>query len=210
MKNVLIVAGGQAVSSDALVGLPTGVFVIAADGGLAHARALGLRVDEAVGDFDSASSEDLAWARTQGARIEEHPAVKDATDLELALHSALAQGPQRIVVLGGHGGRFDHWLANVLLLAAPEFADVEITARMGSNLITIIRDTAALAGNPGDIVSLLPTHGAAHGVRTSGLAYPLRGETLPAGTTRGVSNVFVDSAATVSLDDGVLVVVQPL
>jgi thiamine pyrophosphokinase len=46
-------------------------------------------------------------------------------------------------------------------------------------------------------------------VRTEGLEFPLRGETLYPGSTRGVSNEFVDGAAAVSLDDGVLLVVLP-
>ena len=45
----------------------------------------------------------------------------------------------------------------------------------------MIRGARTLAGTPGDIVSLLPVHGPAEGVTTSGLEYPLRGETLPGG-----------------------------
>ena len=46
-------------------------------------------------------------------------------------------------------------------------------------------------------------------VVTVGLRYPLCRETLPAGTTRGVSNEFLDGIATVSLDSGVLLAVLP-
>ena len=57
--------------------------------------------------------------------------------------------------------------------------------------------------------SLLPLGGPAVGVLTDGLRFPLRHETLPAGTTRGVSNEFLGTSATVSLDEGVLLAVVP-
>jgi len=46
-------------------------------------------------------------------------------------------------------------------------------------------------------------------VRTMGLAYPLHGECLPAGTGRGVSNVLAAGSAQVALERGTLLVVQP-
>src|SRR6185295_1025335 len=97
-----------------------------------------------------------------------HPAAKDATDLELALDTARALGAQRIVVLGGHGGRLDHLLANALLLAAPSLADIEVVAQMGPARVTVVRHEATLHGRPGDVVTLLPAHGPARGVVTDG------------------------------------------
>ncbi len=192
-----------------LAGLPADAWVIAADGGIAHAFSLGLTVDEAIGDFDSASLEDLERVRAAGGRIETHPVAKDATDLELALGLAVARKPRRVVVIGGHGGRFDHWLGNAFLLAAPQYASVELVARMGAATLTVIRRSVELHGSSGELVSLLPVHGPAAKVRTEGLLYPLVDEDLPIGTTRGVSNVFTGERATVSLDAGVLLAVQP-
>jgi thiamine pyrophosphokinase len=203
------VAGGEESAADVLADLPADAWVIAADGGVAHAFALGLPVHEAIGDFDSATGADLARVKAAGGRIEAHPVAKDATDLELALSLAVAREPRRVVVIGGHGGRFDHWLANALLLAAPRYAGVGLEARMGAATLTVVRGKAALAGRAGEVVSLLPVHGSALGVRTVGLLYPLVDEDLPVGTTRGVSNVFVEERASVSLTGGVLLAVQP-
>ena len=47
-----------------------------------------------------------------------------------------------------------------------------------------------LEGEPGELVTLVAVNGPAEGVTTEGLAYPLRGETLEPGSSRGVSNVF--------------------
>jgi thiamine pyrophosphokinase len=66
-----------------------------------------------------------------------------------------------------------------------------------------------IAGARGDLVTLGPGGGAADGGRTTGLRFPLDGERLDAATTRGVSNELTANQATVTVDDGVLLVVQP-
>lgn len=206
---VIVVAGGEPPSAAALAGLPVDAFVIAADSGIDSAQAIGLHVGLAVGDFDSATPDAADRVLVSGGLVERYPVAKDATDLEIALDAALARGPERIVVLGGAGGRFDHWLAVALLLASPLYASVRIQARWAGATVTVVRSAAVLDGRPGDVVTLLPVHGVARGIHTEGLEYPLRGEELPAGTTRGVSNVLLGTEATVSLTDGVLLAVQP-
>jgi thiamine pyrophosphokinase len=208
-KLVVVVAGGPAPSVDAALGVPLDASVVAADGGLEHAASLGLRVDVAVGDFDSASADALAAAEAAGARIERHPAAKDATDLELALETALSLSPDRVLVLAGDGGRLDHLLAALLLLGSPRWSSVELDAEIGSARAHVIHGERTLTGRPGELLSLLALHGPAEGVRTEGLEYPLRGDTLQPGSTRGVSNLFVATEARISLERGVLVAVRP-
>jgi thiamine pyrophosphokinase len=206
---VVVVSGGEAPVLDATVLVPQGAIVVAADRGLEHAQGLGLEVDVAVGDFDSASPEAVAAAARAGVRVERHPEAKDATDLELALDAALELGAARILVLAGRGGRLDHELSSLLLLASERYASVQVDARVGEAHVHVVRRDRELEGTPGELVTLLPAHGAAHGVRTEGLAYPLRGETLEAGSTRGVSNVFAESSARVALERGVLLAIRP-
>lgn len=206
---VIVVTGGDPVDRAHLPAMSPGTRVIAADSGIEHAHALGLVVDLAIGDFDSVSPEALALAAAEGATVERHPAAKEATDLELALDAALALGPARVHVLGGHGGRLDHLLANVVLLAAPAYAAVEVTAQMGAARVTVVRRQATLTGPLGDLVSLMALHGPANGVTTTGLLYPLAGDDLCPGSTRGVSNELIHERATVTVGGGVLVAVQP-
>jgi thiamine pyrophosphokinase len=66
----------------------------------------------------------------------------------------------------------------------------------------------SLLGAIGDLVSLLPIGGGAEGVRTVGLRFPLGGESLALGPSRGLSNVVVDHPASVSLERGTLLVVE--
>lgn len=189
--------------------LADGAFVVAADGGADTALALGLHVDLAIGDFDSLSAGGLAALERAGTRIEKHPAAKNATDLELALDAALAAAPRSILVVGSAGGRLDHVLSSLELLASSRYVGVELDAQLGDALVHVIRDSRAFQGTPGELLSLHAVHGAARGVLTEGLRYPLVGETLEPGSSRGVSNVFAEPEARVSLTDGVLLAIRP-
>jgi thiamine pyrophosphokinase len=59
----------------------------------------------------------------------------------------------------------------------------------------------------GVFVSLVPFGGDASGVSTRGLYYPLDGAVLRMGSSRGISNVFVDDEAYVEVKDGLLLVI---
>jgi thiamine pyrophosphokinase len=206
---VVVVSGGEAPGPRAVRAVPLGVPVVAADRGLDYALALGLDVTVAVGDFDSASPEAVADAEASGTRIVRHAAEKDATDLELALDAALALEPERILVVAGEGGRLDHALSTLLLLASPRYDSAQIDALVGAARVHVVRKERVLDGAPGELVSLVPVHGPAVGVTTEGLVYPLRLETLDPGSTRGVSNVFEGTHARVSLEAGALLAIRP-
>ncbi|MEX1006893.1 MAG: thiamine diphosphokinase [Acidimicrobiia bacterium] len=205
----LVFAGGDPPPPSAIADLPAADLVVAADSGLHHAVALGFRVDLVVGDLDSVDPAALDAAAAAGTTVDAHPAAKDFTDLELALQAARNRGCSRAVVIGGAGGRVDHFLANLLLLASPEFVGLDVEARVGSADVFVVRAAREVRGQPGDFCSLLALGGPARGVHTAGLRFPLRGETLHPGSTRGLSNELLEPVAQVSLDDGVLLVVLP-
>jgi thiamine pyrophosphokinase len=205
----LVFAGGDPPGPEGLARSAGADLVIAADSGLAHARALGVHVDLVIGDLDSVDPAALDAAVADGTVVEQHPAAKDATDLELALDAALHRGATAVHVVGVGGGRLDHFLGNVLLLASPHYATARVDAHVGGAHVTVVHDHVDLDGAPGALCSLLPLGGPAVGVLTDGLRFPLHRETLPPGTTRGVSNEFLGTRATVSLESGVLLAVIP-
>jgi thiamine pyrophosphokinase len=205
----VIFAGGDAPDPAVVRALPADAYVIAADSGLEHAHAAGRAVDLVVGDFDSVDPVTLARAEAAGIPIETHPVDKDYTDLELALVAALRVGRPNLILVGIGGGRIDHYLANLLLLGHEQFAAVTIVAFAERTRISVVRDRIELQGAVGDLVSLLPIGGPAHGVTTTRLHWPLRGETLVPGEPRGLSNTFSSPTAEVSLTAGVLVIIQP-
>ena len=86
---------------------------------------------------------------------------------------------------------------------------VNVEARLGDAQVFVVRGECELHGEPGDLCTLLPLGGPALGVSTEGLRFPLRGETLEPGSTRGVSNEMLSSPARVSLVGGVLLAILP-
>ncbi len=183
--------------------------IIAADGGARHCRELGLIPGAIIGDFDSLTPEELAAFQASGSSLVPHPRRKDETDLELALGYARDQGADEILVLGGMGARWDQTLANVLLLAELDLPAGRALLADGNQEVCLLRggERLRLAGSLGDTVSLIPVAGDAQGVATQGLEYPLAGEPLRFGATRGVSNAIRSLPAAVSLLAGALLVV---
>ncbi len=208
-RHAVVVTGGDPIDPRLIPCLPDGTWVIAADSGLDRAEELGLAVHVAVGDFDSVSPGALQAAAAAGCRIERHPAAKDHTDLELGLLTAQEQGATHVMVLGGHGGRLDHFLANALVLANEAFAGLSVEAVMGGAQLVVVRQRSELLGEPGELVTLLALGGPARGVTTEGLRYPLDGDVLWPGSTRGVSNEMTAALATVTLTAGTLLAVRP-
>jgi len=206
-ETVVVVSGSAPIRSDGVGLVPAGAPVVAADAGVDHARAAGLTVSLAVGDFDSISAEGAASLGV--VEVERHPAEKDATDLELALDAALAFDPRRVLVLSGAGPRLDHLLVELGLIAAPRLAAVEVDAVFDSTHVHVVRSERRLTGEVGELVSLVPMHGPAVGSTTEGRVCPLRGETLEAGSSRGTSNVFAEPEARVLLEQGVLLAIRP-
>jgi len=178
--------------------------LVAADGGLQHCLAWGLRPDLLIGDLDSVADEDLSGLQSQGIEIQRHPARKDETDLELALCEVQRRGAREVIILGGLGGRWDQSLANSLLLANPDFRDLALRLVDGPQEIICIHagQTAHIEGSPGDTLSLIPLAGNASGIHTQGLEYRLAGEALEFATTRGVSNVLLEEQAQIRLQAG--------
>jgi thiamine pyrophosphokinase len=206
----VVVAAGDLDPADARF-LEDARSVIAADGGGASLDRLGVRPDMLIGDLDSIDAALVARFEAAGTRVERHPADKDASDAELAVRAALEAGATSIVLLGATGGsRLDHELANLLLLADPSLAGVEISAVSGAARVTALHAGArrALSGRAGDLVTLLPVGGDARGVTTTGLRWPLSEATLALGGSRGLSNEVSSAPASVALGGGVLLIVE--
>jgi thiamine pyrophosphokinase len=212
LATAVVFIGGTAPHPDVVARLPVPRFVIAADSGLDHALALDVDVDLVVGDLDSVSGSALTWARNRGIAIESHPTAKEATDTELALEAATARGVSQILVVSGIGDRVDHGLAALSGAASPRWAGARVEAWWGHAHVAVLHGPGhvTLAAPTGSLVSLVPVHGAATGLTTQGLEYPLTNETLPAGTSRGISNVVTSTPTSVSLSSGTVLVITPL
>ena len=206
----IVVAGGDAVPEDAAQ-LAGAQLVIAADSGAQWLEGRGMRPDLVVGDMDSIDPELLDRLRAGGVAVEPHPAEKDASDAELAVERAAAADANEIVILGGlRGERLDHELANLLLLVDDRWSHIELRLVRGPTTARALKGEGhlVLEGASGDLVTLLAVGGAATGVSTHGLRYPLVAENLAMGRSRGLSNEVEEAPASVSLQSGTLLVIE--
>lgn len=208
-KRALLFANGEAPERKFIAPfLNKNDMLIAVDGGLRHLKSLGLTPDMLIGDLDSVTAGDVAEAEAQGVEVRRFSVDKDETDLELALLAAVERGVDEILVFAALGGRLDHSLANLALLALPQLERRRVTFENGREEVFLIRCEAEIEGRAGDVVSLLPFFGAAGGVETRDLKYPLRRETLLSERTRGISNVMLKNRAGVSLQSGKLICIH--
>jgi thiamine pyrophosphokinase len=204
----IIFAGGTLQPGKAVdAAIRSADLVIAADSGAQTALQLGLIPAIVVGDFDSLSISPETL-KAQGCQLIGVPVEKDETDTELAINTAIQQGASEITLLGGLGGqRFEHSIANILLIA-----DYPLPIRIidGPSTCWLLRGpgNTTVTGEPDDLLSLFPLTADAHGVRTRDLYYPLRGETLRFGKPRGISNVLTTTQAQVSVEQGLLLVIH--
>ena len=207
---IVIFAGGTLRPGRAFYAAIGGAdMIIAADSGAATALHYGCTPSFVVGDFDSLDTALLQELSERGSQVRRVAVEKDETDTELAVQVAIEQGATSITLLGAFGGaRFDHTLANILLLAGFEHVPIRIVD--GPAICWLVRGpgSSEVNGRVGDLVSLLPLTGDASGVRTKGLYYALNGETLYFGRPRGMSNVLVEEHAEVFVEGGMLVVIH--
>ena len=197
MKTCVIFCAGEL---DAPVTIPVGAMVIAADGGLQHTEALGIRPDVILGDFDS-----LGYT-PEGAEV--FPVEKDDSDAMLAARKGLAEGCDEFVFYGALAGkRLDHTVAN--------FQTLQFLADHGAVGYLLGRETAVTVVKNGQllfseeasgVISAFCMGGDARGVTLRGLKYELTDGVLTAGHPLGLSNAFVGKTATIAVKNGSLLV----
>lgn len=175
-------------------------YLIAADGGLNYTKALGLKPQAIIGDFDS-----LHYIPTGG---EVFPVEKDDTDSMLAIKLGLKKGYDRFCIYGGlDGERLDHTVAN--------YQALQYLADRGARGVligkdfcaTVIRDGALRfpKGGKGDI-SVFCVGPDAEGVTIEGLYYGLENGRLTSGFPLGVSNHFTAAPARIEVKQGSLLI----
>lgn len=208
-RKIILFANGDLPKPDRILSrLSPEDHLIAVDGGLSHLTQHGLTPNLIIGDLDSADPTEVEKFRVQGGTVQKFPPEKDETDLELALDAALAMKPKHIWILGALGKRMDQSLANIFLLSRDDFFGIDLRLIDGHREIFLIRGSGQIEGVPGERVSLLSLHGPAVGVRTQGLLYPLKGETLYPDRTRGISNELIAPSAQVTLKSGLLICIH--
>ena len=211
MSQVVVVIGGGPLLPAAVAEVADDATIIAADSGLDHAVAAGLRPTVLLGDLDSISAHGKMWAYAHEVEIDQHPVDKDATDTELALSRAASIDATALLVIGGAGDRFDHTLGTIAALGNPSLARFEtIRLLIDHVVIHVIHPAHSVTVDlPLDTsFSLLALHGPCRGVQVAGARWPLIDASFDPSSTRGVSNE-TTGLLQLAVSDGVLTLVVP-
>lgn len=192
-------------------GISAGDRIICADHGLEAAHQLGLVPNLLVGDFDSVDPELLTlYEGREDVHIMRYRPEKDDTDTELALHMAMEQKPDEVLVFGAFGTRLDHTLANIGLLAQALERGIRAYLCDSHNKICMIKDRYCILRERafGDYITLLPFGGNAEGVTLQGFRYPLTDAVMYAGSSLGVSNELAGEKGIIEVKKGKLLVME--
>ncbi|MFE4709469.1 MULTISPECIES: thiamine diphosphokinase [unclassified Paenibacillus] len=205
---VVIWAGGE-LSPEHLNVLDEEDFIIGADRGALFLINHGITPDLAVGDFDSVSPEALQDIRNRSREIITCDAIdKDLTDSELALDLALNRSPSSILMLGVTGSRIDHMLASIQMMTLAMQRQVSCSIMDSHNYLTLTGSQALVEDRGFTYVSLLPLTPEVTGITLEGFQYPLSNATLKLGQSLGVSNRLLAASGTVSIESGLLLIIQ--
>lgn len=182
--------------------------VVAADGGAKALLQAERPPDLIVGDLDSLDPEAYKWAEALDITIERHPQDKDETDGELALKKVLERKPDSVMLMGAHGGRTGHFLANLKLLRRCFELGLDAVMLGHNESIRYLAAGAdmALAGRTGAVLNLLPVDGPVD-FSVEGTRWEAQGVRLDQVSARGLSNEIVSDGATIRCHSGVMLVI---
>jgi len=176
--------------------------IICADSGYNHAVKMGLKPSIVIGDFDSLAESKIPSC----VPCLKFPAKKDQTDTEIAIDYAREKGFRDFLFLAATGRRLDHGLTNILLLKSfLERGEIAVIFDE-HNKIRLTDSDLTINEPPNSILSLVPITDC-YGVTTKNLEFPLCNSTMLVGKGLGVSNIMTEANATVTVKDGLLLVI---
>ena len=142
-------------------------YVVCCDGAADEYIRRGNIPDAIIGDGDSLSKENMLRYGHLLHRISD----QDTNDQTKAVNFLLAQGKQRIAIVGATGKREDHTLGNISLLIDYMRAGADVCTYTDYSVIIPCRDTCSFPCRPGQQVSII--NFTACNLHAKRLVYPL-------------------------------------
>ncbi|MBK5253079.1 MAG: thiamine diphosphokinase [Peptostreptococcaceae bacterium] len=168
--------------------------LICADGGQDIAKKWNLIPSLIIGDFDSSENSDIKNIR--------YPKEKDVTDTEACIIYALQESYTDITLLGGLGGRVDHTLGNLALLAKYHVVMID-----NQNIVKCLKnETINVNANGYKYISVISFGNANAIVTLKGVKFPLKDYELPFDSTLGISNEITSSTAEITIQGTALII----
>lgn len=171
--------------------------VIFADAGFKFKEQLkDKKVLAVVGDFDSLGK------APNGEKIVALQKEKNFTDGEFALRYAVENGATDISIYGAFGGKIEHVLGNITLLAIAKALKVNAKLVSEKTVVKLIDKTTKITVEKGATISLIPYGGDCSFAKSFGLYYPLNDLTLTPFDTRGISNLAIEEKIEICISNG--------
>lgn len=169
-----------------------------------------IKVDYAVGDFDSINQVENDFIKRNATHYVQYPSEKDETDIEIALLQAFKLRPNKIYLFGVTGGRLDHGLVNIQLLFTIKSKDIRGVIVDKYNQLELMK--------PGQYevthdqvypnISFVPQSKNVKGLTLTGFYYPLTNENISWGSTLCISNKLLSNKGNFYYEEGILLLIK--
>lgn len=175
-------------------------YVIGVDEGAYVALRNNVKLDVAIGDFDSIDPEKLAYIKGK-TKVIQLPQEKNETDTMAALK--LCKDATRIIILGGiQGKRIEHFIANLILME--NYPKVEM---LDNNSHMYIMDSSfSIKKNDYKFISFFALRETR--LTLEGFSYPLNNYILKNNDPLTISNELTSPMGIVTIKDGRVLVIQ--
>lgn len=177
-------------------------FIICADGGMNHLAKINKKPDIVIGDLDSINQLALDYIKSNNIPVEKYPAIKDATDTNIAMEYLIDKGYKEIVLMGVTGTRQDHTMANIFLLSTLHDKGIKGKIVDDNNIIYLIDDYLELEYLEDSYLSIIPIVNEGIVISLSGFFYNLDREFIPFGSTHGISNKIIENIGIIKVHSG--------
>lgn len=179
-----------------------GDLIIAADGGYKYLEESGIKPDIIIGDFDSLGT------IPDGENIIKLNPVKDITDMNAAVDIGIEKGFSEFHIYGACGGRIDHTIANIQLVASLASNNIKAFIHDGKTVITAIcNGSMTFSKEYEGYISVFSHSDECTGIYLNGLKYTLENGVLKNTFPLGVSNEFIGCDSEIIIGQGTAVAI---
>ena len=171
--------------------------LICADGGYLYARKQDLKVDLLVGDFDSLKDIPLD---VQTVKLNK---IKDETDLYIAIEEGIKRGYQTFDIYGALGGRIEHTIANIQILA--NLKSKGLTAKLidDKTIVEMLSTGTYIYNERCGYISLF-SYTNESTITIKNLLYEVNNKTISNEFPLGIDNEFIGKESTVTVHNGLV------
>lgn len=202
----ILITGGKAPQYSKISQIvKSGKYIVAADSGLDTADEWGIRPNKIIGDMDSLSDKEKLKGYSKDEVII-YEKDKDLTDTEIGLELLWKIGVDAPCIIGGGGGRMDHFIGILSIFHRNPSPFLWITH---SALVLEIKNQVRIVVGKGKKLSFFPLGCDIVEMESEGLKWPLDNVVWKIGNV-GISNETIVDTVSVTMRKGRAIMVSSL